>query len=431
MLTQAWFPLNYHPIQARVWRDSARFKALACGRGSGKTELSRRYVVRMLPVKKKHHDPPMYFYALPTREQARRIAWEKLKALVPDNWVVGSPRESDLVIKTVFGSSLHLVGMDKPHRIEGNQWDGGIVDESCDQKPGHFDRSIRPALSHKSGFCWRIGVPKRFGCGASDFRKCWLDWGKLGAGYASYTWPSHDILSPEEIQDAARSLDQKDFDEQYGAIWQGTSGLVFYAFDEALNVDDKITYDPNKPIIVGSDFNVSPMAWVVCQQLNPGKPHLHCVDEIWLKNSNTQQALDMLYKRYPNHDAGWIFFGDATAQSRKTSATSSDYAQIQNDQRFVRKKIHYPKANPPRADRFAACNRLFCNALGERRFWASPRCKNLIHDLTSRAYVPGEKNPDDHDDIGHITDALGYIIWRVWPVIPTSQTASTVLVGAA
>jgi len=436
MLTPAWFPLRYHPAQTRVWRTKARFVALACGRGSGKTELSRRRLVRFLPVKKPWPDP-IYFLAYPTRAQAKLVAWEKIKALIPKEWIASPDdiRESDLTIKTRFGSKLFLVGMNEPARIEGVQWDGGVIDESCDQWPGSFDRSVRPTLSHKTGWCWRIGVPKRFGPGASEFKKCWEDYGsgKLGPRYESYTWPSADILSEEEIADAARSLDQKDFDEQFGAIWQGTSGLVFYAFDEKLNIESA-KYDPSKPLIIGSDFNVDPMAWVICQQHTTSRPKLNVIDEIWIRNTNTPAALNELDKRYNRpsvHQSGWIFFGDASSKARKTSAVQSDYAHIQNDQRFLRKKIFYPAKNPAIHERFSACNASFCNALGERRVFVDPRCKWLLHDLVTRAYEPGSRDVDDHDDIGHITDALGYIIHRVWPVVPTSDVVPSVLVGAA
>jgi len=386
-------------------------------------------VIRYLPVKKPWSNP-MYFYALPTHQQAKRVAWDYLKSLVPKEWLKSAPSESELLIRTIFGSTLHLVGMDKPQRIEGNQWDGGVVDESCDQKPGHFDRSIRPALSHRNGWCWRIGVPKRWGPGAAEFKSIWEEWGsgKFGDNYESYTWPSGDILLPDEIEDVKRTLDQKDFEEQYGAIWQGTSGLVFYAFDEKLNVSDNVKYDPGRPLLVGSDFNVDPMAWVVGQYYDPGPinksgPEFHFFDEIFLRNTNTQKTLNHLHHKYQGHQMGWRFLGDATARARNTRASSSDYAQILNDLRFLNSKVMYPQSNPARADRFAASNAILCNAAGQRRCYLHPKCVNLIQDLSSRAYEPGSREPDDHDDIGHITDAFGYVIHYLKPIAAAPYTS--------
>lgn len=436
-LPDAWYdpalgppnPLRYHDQQGRMWRTRARFVAAACGRGSGKTLLARRRVVRFLPVKRPWPDP-IYFYALPTREQARRVAWDKLKALVPPDWVAET-RESDLTIETRFGSKLYLVGADKPERLEGVQWDGGVIDESCDQDPGLFDRSVLPATEHRRAWVWRIGVPKRQGRGASNFRKCVDDWrsGKLGPEYESYTWPSSTVLTPDQIEAARQRMDSKDFDEQYGALWQDQGGLVFHAFDERLNVDASIRRDPGQPIVVGSDFNVDPMSWVIGQKV-PGEPRLKFFDEIWMRNTNTRAALDELHRRYGDNTAGWYFFGDASGRARKTAAASSDYVQIVNDSRFADAHVHYPRANPAVADRFSACNAHLCNAAGDRRSTFHPRgCAHLIEDLKTRAYEEGSRAPDDFDDVGHATDAWGYVVHYLYPVVPTSDGAANVLVG--
>lgn len=363
----------------------------------------------------------MYFYALPTRDQAKRVAWEPLKKLVPKEWIVGKPSESELTIRTIFGSTLYLVGMDAPERIEGNQWDGGVIDESCDQKPGSFARSVRPALTHKNGWCWRIGVPKRFGCGAAEFHKFCMD-AQILPNHEHYTWPSWDIMSEAEIASVRRELDEKDFNEQFGASWETVSGLVFHAFSPTYNVTDIAVYNPSQPIVVGSDFNVDPMAWVIGHVINR---KLHVFDELYVRNTYTQAALDELYRRYGSHQRGFIFFGDATARSRNTRASSSDYAQIVNDKRFIA-KVLYPKQNPSRSDRFAACNRMFRNAAGEVGVYIHPRCKNLINDLSTRAYKEGTMEPDDHGDIGHITDAIGYIIHYLFPIITTSPGSAGV-----
>lgn len=423
MLTPEWFALKPHRQQSEVWRTKARFFGLACGRGSGKTMLARRRVVRYLPIRKPWSDPK-YFYALPTRQQAKRVAWDALKALIPSSWIrPNGISESGLLIRTVFGSELHLVGMDRPERIEGLQWDGGILDESCDQKPGSFARSVRPALTHRRGWCGRIGVPKRFGCGAADFKTFWEMAASEASGpeYDAWTWPSDGIVPEEDLLDQRQKLDQRDYDEQYGGIWQGTSGLVHYAFDERLNVSETVKYDPKLPIVVGSDFNVDPMAWVMGHMVGE---EFRFFDELWKRNCNTKMALDDLFARYGEHRGGWVFIGDASSKARKTSANESDYAQIRNDKRFQMAKVLYPKSNPPRADRFAAVNARLCNAEGERRLMIHSRCKRLIWDLGNRAYAEGTSDPDDYGDVGHITDALGYVIHYLRPVVSYDDSGS-------
>ena len=388
---------------------------MAAGRGSGKTELCRRRVIRWLPVRKPWSDP-IYFYALPTRDQAKRVAWPALKALVPPQWLVrGGISESELTITTVFGSKLFVLGMDKPERAEGVQWDGGVVDESCDQKPKVFDLSLRPALSHRQGWCDRIGVPKRAGSGAREFKeffeRCQSD--KSGE-YEAFSWPSSDIMTSDEIESARQSLDEKDFNEQYMASWETVGGAIFYAFSDSLNVSSGVAYDPEVPLLIGCDFNVDPMAWVICQAHANGE--LHAVDELFVRNTNTEACLQRLKAGpYGGHRKGFRFFGDATGRARKTAASTTDYVQIRNCG-LHDSTVHFPEANPPRHDRFASCNALFRSAAGTRRFYCHPRCVNLIRDLNTRAYAPETSEPDDKGDVGHITDALGYLIHWLFPL---------------
>jgi hypothetical protein len=354
----------------------------------------------------------MYFYALPTYPQARRVAWLPLKALVPRQWV-RKINESELTIETVFGSTLIVVGADKPQRLEGVQWDGGVVDESCDQKPGFFDLTLLPTFSWRDAWCWRIGVPKRYGKGAREFRRVCERWADPGdPATASFNWPSADILTPEMLEWAMENLDPRDFNEQYGANWEEAAGKVFHAFSND-NVSTRAVYRPDRPIAVGSDFNVNPMCWVLGHRGDNG---FTWFDELFLRNTNTQATLDALHKRYSKHEAGFEFFGDATGQARKTSAAESDYLQIRSDDRFLGRRVFYPRKNPRVVNRFAACNALFRNAKGERRCFVHPRCVNLIRDLEDRQYKEGTREADDFGDIGHMTDAMGYPVHRCFPI---------------
>ena len=228
-----------------------------------------------------------------------------------------------------------------------------------------------------------------------------------------------------------KHLDVKDFAEQFDARWQTAGGGIFHAFDEDRNVRP-CAYKPTKPIIVGSDFNVDPMAWVLGHQTPHG---FEVFDEIWLRDTNTRAALDALWGRYSGHRGGFEFYGDATGRARKTAASKSDYLLILSDERFksLGRTIHYPRSNPRVADRFASCNALFCNAAGEYRLHLDPRCTHLIDDLGARTYKQGTTEPDDQGDIGHITDALGYVIHALYPVTYEIDTSDTevIVVGAA
>jgi hypothetical protein len=421
-LPKRWNRLRPHKKQSQAWGCQERFVVLCCGRFSGKTEISRRRIVSYLPVKKEW-DRPNYFYALPTYGQAKKVAWQQLLDLLPPHWLYRRPSDSSMVIETVFGSKLYVLGLDQPARVEGIEWDGCVIDESSDQKAGTFDRSVRPALAVRSGWCWRIGVPKRYGPGASEFKHAFELGQKGEGGYRSFTWPSWEVADKDEIESLREQLDAKDFEEQIGGSWVSAGGLAYHAFNRSINV--KATrYDPTRPILVGSDFNVDPMAWVLGQlvPLKDGEKGIEIFDEIWLRNTNTKDTLDILWQRYgETHKGGWVFTGDASSKNRHTAASKSDYRQLLNDSRF-QAKVRYDSSNPAVKDRVAAVNTLLKNAAGKTRLWVDDRCQHLILDLSNRSVDPTgapmlAEGGTGRKDSGHATDALGYLVYKYFPII--------------
>lgn len=440
-ITPAWTPLIYHPVRDRAAHSFARFVGLACGRGSGKTEIAKRRLVLATRMKLAHGKPGAFFYAGPTQEQTERIAWDDLLRLMPRSLIArGGVSLSESKITTVFGSSITVLGLDKPQRIEGNQWDGGIIDESCDIKPGAFSRSVVPALTWRFGWCWRIGVPKRQGVGAAEFREWWEE-GHAGAvaDRECFTWSSEDILdqiNPDMLLSAKTTLDAKDYNEQFRARWETAGGVVFHCFDRDANVRP-CRYDPTRLLLVGCDFNVDPMAWTVAQ-LDRTTGTLEVIDELWMRNTNTSEALRVLFERYPSHK-GWRFFLDAAGGQRKTSAAigETDYRTIANHDRMRSHdgRVVFPRrhengkleANPPVESRFSSCNARLRTEDGVRHLFIDPSCKKLIGELENRYYVPGTRESAKGF---HITDAIGYVIHALWPhALRLDESARPVIVS--
>lgn len=418
-LSQGWFKLRPHPKQIAAWTSPKRFVALLAGRQSGKTEIALRKIVRECPVIRGDYAgmPHRYAYLGPTRGQAKATAWERLQALIPEHWLEEEPHESELKLKLRIGDhrvEIRVCGMDKPKRFEGVPYDGVVFDESSDQRDKVWELNVRPTLVTRTGWAWRIGVPKRVGYGIKDYRKfCEIGFKGSDPDIAAFTWSSADILPAAEIESVKRNLDLKDYLEQYGGQFVDAGGSAFYSFSKDGNVRN-VPYDRNAHIFVGSDFNVNPMAWILAH-CKDGQ-NLEVFDEIWLRDTNTQKTLNVLYERYgATHQGSFSFYGDASSANRHTAATSSDYAQILNDKRFIGAKTHYPKANPPVKNRLSSCNMRLHNAAGERHIFIDPRCTHLIDDLETRGVDDSGSPEDATDDMGHITDAFGYLVHRKWP----------------
>lgn len=432
MLPSAWTTFKRTDIQVDFLSCEDRFVGAPCGRGSGKTEIALRKLVLSLG-EQRPHDNPIYFYACPTNQQAMRVGWDRIRSLIPPRWL-RDEHKSDQCFETVFGSRLYIFGLDKPARIEGPQYDGGVVDESSDQRPGSFDKSIFPALTHREGWAWRIGVPKRTGVGATEFRK-WCEEGERGEvnGRSVFHWASSIVLPADKVEHAKQVLDPVDYAEQFDARWQSASGGIFYAFDEQFNVRP-CAYRPNLPLVIGCDFNVDPMCWVFGHRF---ANRLEIIDELYIQDTVTEKAIAAAWEKWKSHEGGFEFYCDASGGQRRSSGQvdadnriMTDLTIIMNHEGFRKSKggrrlvFPYRRANgklcgnPPLRSRFASTNALCCNAADERRLFIAPSCDKLIEDLRSRHRKPESDDPEDIGDLGHMSDALGYIIWRIWPVEP-------------
>ena len=330
-------------------------------------------------------------------------------------------------IETIFGSVLFLIGLDKPERIEGIQIDGIVVDENCDIKPGTIDLSVLPTLTWRKGWLWRIGVPKRFGIGATEFRERYT----MAAtnkieDEAGFTWPSSEIVPADSLAYARSRMNERDYSEQFDANWLSASGGVFHSFDKEYNVRP-CQYKPDVPLLVASDFNVNPMCWTLCHR---NGHTIEVFDEIFERDANTRGTLDILYGKYKNHKGGFQFYGDATGKARKTSAVSTDYQQIREDSRFqaLGRTVHYLSSNPAKADRFAVTNNRLCAGDGTRLLFIDGSCTHLISDLQIRSFKPGSREPADSGDVGHASDSIGYLLCRLFPLTGIVQVRTPVII---
>ncbi len=400
-----WHALRPHPEQRRLWTEAKRFAVVPAGRRSGKTEIAKRRLVCGLPAKKPWSDP-RYFAAAPTREQAKRVYWNDIKALVPGKWVK-KVYESDLCVTTKYKSELWVLGMDRPERIEGTPWDGGVLDEYANMKPNAWTENIRPALADRAGWCWFVGVPE----GLNHYKDL-ADYAGSGsdADWGLYRWNSSGILPAAEIEAARRVMDPRTFRQEFEASFEGSTGRAYYAYNSKRHEDSSISVNKRLKLFVCCDFNVGLSVWEVVQA---DKGRVQVVDEIALRDTNTLEMGRLVLSKYGSHTEGIAVYGDSAGMNRST-AGKSDYAILYElgfrDQRIGR-------ANPPVRDRVNSVNALLENADGEARLFHHPRCAHLKKDLETVEWLSSGGGLDkSNSERTHATDALGYFVEREYPL---------------
>jgi hypothetical protein len=234
--------------------------------------------------------------------------------------------------------------------------------------------------------------------------------------YSITTWPSwwNPTFNVKSYIEAKKLYPSNYFHMYY----DGQLGVVEdaqYPDFTADNIRDT-RYDPNLPIIVGSDFNKRNMSWTLSKEINN---EIHVFDEIRiLVDATATKALDVLYHRYRTHTKGFYFYGDATAQSntRDRNASESDYITIKSDPRFVQlgRTVYYPPKQPHIKDRVMAVNAYVCVGKN-RRLFVDPSCKFLIEDFRmSKWNKDGKTDKLFHDP--HSSEALGYYIAYAHPL---------------
>ena len=396
---------------ADVFLCDKRFIVVVAGRRWGKTVLALWWLI----VNALSHPDCLCYFLAPTYEQAKRIAWRPLNNL----FLKGSYRhisESELLIEAWNGSIIQLHGADHPDRLRGVGIDYVVFDEVADMKPETWNLVIRPALSDRKGRALFISTPKS----RNHFYDLYSE-AKFREGWATFRFPTEQggYVAPDELAGLASEMDPVQYAQEFCASFESSQMRVYHCFDLDKNVTE-LMLSPYAPLLIGMDFNINPMTAVVGQRAGD---QCHIIDEIVLRNSNTQEMMQEINNRYAGHNG--IVHPDPSAGSRKTSAPlgETDLTIIERAGWLVYRRSDYKLI-----DRINSVNAMLLNRHGSRRLLISAKCSNLIKALDGLMYKQDSKSLDKRSGLDHITDALGYLIMGVFPLLPpftfSSRTVS-------
>lgn len=414
-LLSRWYPLKHHDVQHALITDDVRFKVVPAGRRSGKTERAKRYV-----VKQAFTTPLHYFIAAPTRDQVKRIYWSDIKALcfsetLPKNAV----SESELSIQLPNGARITLVGLDQPQRMEGVAWGGGVIDEIADVKADAWALNIKPALdtihpmnpNHRP-WCWLIGVP--------DGLNHYYDMAEYArssgdADWKLYTWHSADILPPDVVDAARRSMPLKQFKQEYEASFETSNGRIYEDYGVHNYTTDVI--QPHEQLLWFHDFNFTPLSSGV--GVRRGND-LYCLDEIILTSAVARQSAEEFVSKYLTHqNKNVIIYGDPAGRAGEKHGHASDYTELEAVLRRNGWKVERRVKNsaPAIRDRQNAVRTKILNGEGKTSLYVNPkRCPYTHKGLATASIKQGSTFLEVEDDYQHITTAVGYCVEYEWPV---------------
>tara|TARA_R110000851_G_scaffold330722_2_gene503891 strand:+ start:791 stop:2095 length:1305 start_codon:yes stop_codon:yes gene_type:complete len=422
--SERWYPLIDIPEQVRLKDEVVRFKVVPAGRRSGKTERAKRYVAKQ--AMKNANE--MYFCAAPTRDQVKKIFWDDMKALTFSATHPKRPSESDLKIFMPNGSEIHLIGLDKPQRIEGIGWTGGVIDEIADVKESAWQANILPALNTVSplrpdyrAWCWLIGVPD----GLNHYYEMYQY--ALNSGdpdWAAYHWKSSEILPDDVIASAKRVMSKTQFKQEFEASFETATGRIYEDYGKGNHTGETIqTYER---LCWMHDQNYTPLSSAIGVVRNNA---LYLLDEIVLISAVSRQSAVEFVERYKDHKNKHVdIYGDPAGKAGEKHGHASDYTDIESVLKsegwsYTRKVA---RAAPAIKDRQNAVRAKVCSAMGERSLFINPiMAKMCDKGMSTVQLQKGSTFQEDQtNDSQHITTAIGYMIHKEWPIDRMTMTTA-------
>lgn len=413
-----WYPLKDHDVQLALIRavhEGIRFPLVPSGRRSGKTERFKRFL-----VKEANRKPGIYFAAAPTYNQAKKIFWKDLKDFCLSSALPRRPSESELQIHLPNGSEIHVIGLDKPERIEGIPWTGGGIDEFADLKDGAWEANIFPALNTVNpvdpdyrAWCWCLGVPDGLN---HYYDLCQKAETGQDPNFRVYHWKSAEILPPDVIEAAMRAMSTKQFNQEFNASFETAGGRIYEDYSSANYTTERIK--DHEQLHWMHDQNYTPLSSSV--GVIRGES-LYLLDEIVLVSAVSKQSAIEFVDKFKDHkNKHVIIYGDPAGRAGEKHGHASDYTDIEdvlrdNGWKYTRKVA---KSHPAIKDRQNAVRAKIRTAKCEITLYVNPETAPWSHKglATVQLQKGSTFQEDQTNQYQHITTAIGYCVAALWPI---------------
>lgn len=407
---------NYHPHEGQIAfhygiQNIYRYMLMLCGIRGGKTYAGAREATRQCWNSKHDIDIP-YGIVAPTYHMLDRTTWREFKAAARP--LIHKENDSKKIITMKNGREVFGFSAENFDKIRNVTLMGFWVDEAREAK--NFAK-LWDVLMGRVLSTGGKGIVTSSPNSYDDLYDIFIHEKKKDYGVVRFSTYENTTIPQEAIDALADKYDEKFAKQELLGELVVFEGSVYYTFNRRMNAGDLAfevaKYNPSKRIVLCCDFNVDPMAWVICQTHEKfGMQEVRVIDELYLRNSNTVEVCNEFKRRYPNHDAGIDLYGDATGRSRSTQSNITNYQIIEDELRGYGISNYVGTSNPAERDRVNAVNGMICNSKGLRRVQINPDCKNLIRDLEQVSFKEGSTQIDKRKDVRltHTSDAFGYFI---------------------
>lgn len=410
------------PPQKRISASRKRFNVAVWGRQSGKTTFGLDKTI-FAPLRGRSGG--VYWYVLQTFAAAE-VAFKRYLRLIDQTPIFKSKNKSDKWVELCNRATVHFKSGKNYQDLRLETLDGVVIDEVRQQHPDLWPMIIRPMLGRRKGWCDFLSTTNGF-----DHFKDIYDYALAHSDeWATFQAPSTEApwWTQSEVESARGTMSEDVFAQEIQADFREIGvGKAYKNHNSAIHgrLDNPFAirgmeWSPFLPFIVGLDFNVGLMVWVIGQKKGYD---WYWGDEIALENTDTEQCAKVLAEKIKRHQSMLfntmppvVLVGDASGKARKTSAVGqTDYLIIE---RVLREhnipfENRTPSENPGVKDRVNCVNSVLRAADGSVHMWYHmTRCKHLKRDCERVKWKQGADGAflDKKSDpkATHASDAMGY-----------------------
>ena len=421
--------------------------AITGGLGSSKTTGSAIYFIsRWL----ENQNSQFSWAVAPTHTKIEQILLPAVRFVLSEIWNLKDGIDYRIykgrffkLVLPGYDHEIHFLSGDRPGLFVGSNvstiWitEPGLMDREVYEKSQTRLRCPRAAIRQ----IILEGTPE----GTSGKGGWWADLADIqGAGYdrrdlernirrfiVETTHNRHLKPSPEEyaqkkIRDVFAYDKNKILSYEKGLFVPFEQGLGFWEWVESRNVipQDDVAPSPHLTINLTFDFNVSPLAWVVCQTFQFQKNYFSertqkyiAVEEASGESRGLMDAIAEFASKFPLHqyaDTPIEVYGDASGHARNIHSAGSDYTAIEQYLRalgYRKITIVAARSNPlikHRLEKIAAL-------MAYERFGVRSNCRKLMNSFRKTTLKPGtfEIEKPQGEDHTHFADACTYYLYQV------------------
>ena len=412
-----WYELKDHDVQLDLISavpNGLRFPLVPAGRRSGKTERFKRFL-----VKQANRIVGQYFAAAPTHGQAIKIFWNDLLAMTLSSTHIKAPSISDRIIYMNNGSEIHVLGLDKPQRIEGIPWTGGGIDEFADLKSEAWEANIYPALNTVNptrpdyrAWCWLLGVPDGLN---HYYDLCETAKADPDGQFRVFHWMTEEIF-PEMAAEAKKVMSERQYSQEFRAAFETASGRIYENYSPDNYTTETIL--PHEQLHWMHDQNYTPLSSAVGVRRGDD---MYLLDEIVLISAVSEQSALEFVEKYKDHKNKHVMlYGDPAGRAGEKHGHASDYTDIEgvlkaNGWRCTRK---IRNKHPAIKDRQNAVRGKIKTADGKVSLYVNIKTAPWCHKglATVQLQEGSTFQEDQKNQYQHITTAIGYCVEIIWPI---------------